>query len=167
MNIGEELGQVLGRRQPGAVPRHRRLRAEGVHALGPADARQQVEAEDGCPLGGQRAQGVLGLRRAEEAQQRGALRATPPRPSALGGVDPHHQPGAGERRRGVGGHGGAGLACRRVSLNAASVPAPAWTQTSQPAPTSFLTTSGTRATRRSPGRVSVGTANFTVALSSS
>ena len=56
---------------------------------------------------------------------------------------------------------------KAASLKAASWPAPDWMHTSQPAPTSFLTTSGTRATRRSPGRVSVGTANFTAALFSS
>ena len=53
------------------------------------------------------------------------------------------------------------------SGKAASWPAPAWTTTSQPAAANRLATSGTRATRRSPGRVSVGTANFTVVVSSS
>ena len=51
----EELGQMLGRRQAGAVARHGGLRAEGVHALGPADAGQQVEAEHRGALGRQRA----------------------------------------------------------------------------------------------------------------
>ncbi len=45
----KELRQVLGGRQAGPGPRHRGLRGQRVHALGPADAGQQVEAEDASP----------------------------------------------------------------------------------------------------------------------
>src|SRR5438094_8336412 len=47
------------------------------------------------------------------------------------------------------------------SEKVALAPAPAWTQTSSPAWTSLPAVSGTRATRRSPGSVSLGTATFT------
>ena len=111
---GEELGQVLRRRQPGPVARDGRLGAQGVHALGPADARQEVEAEDGRLLGGQRAHGVFGLGHAEEAQQCRALGQTR---HVLGArwVHPDHQPGTRERRRRVGGHGRPGVGVGAVA----------------------------------------------------
>ena len=76
-------------------------------------------------------------------------------------VDPDDQAGAGHGGRGIGRHRGPGLAVGLVGEGGLVHRPRTAPPTSQPAPTSFLTTSGTRATRRSPGRVSVGTANFT------
>jgi hypothetical protein len=57
-------------------------------------------------------------------------------------------------------HGDNRPSSESVAVDQVARTAPDCTQTSQPALTSLLATSGTRATRRSPGRVSVVTANL-------
>jgi len=104
---------VVGGRQPCPIARDRRLRAECVHALSAADARQQVETEHGRLLGGHGPERFLGLADLEETQDRDAFG------QALGligtrRIHPYDKAGAGQRRRCVGGDGGTRLLERLV-----------------------------------------------------
>ncbi len=97
---GEELGQVLGGRQPGSVTGHRGLRGERVHGLGPADARQEVEAVDRRPLAGQGSHRVEIGQRLQERDDRDPGRVG----GDLGGrrrLHPGHKSGGGDGRRGI------------------------------------------------------------------
>ncbi len=157
---GEELGQVLGGRKPRPVARHGGLRGQGVHGLRPADARKEVEAVGRGAPGGQGAHGVelgSGLQEADEGDPVGQL-------GCLLGcrwLHPGDQGGAGEGRGGIGGDRRTGAAVlrrrgtgRRRRLRSRPPPRRLW----RPA---LAATSGTMATRVSPGRDSPSTASFT------
>ncbi len=104
---GEELGQVLGGDQARPVAGDRRLRRQRIHALGSADAGQEVEAEDARALLGEGPQRVDRIGEREEAQHQEAVGQ---RRHVIGGrcVDPHGRRGTGIERRRVGDRGSGG-----------------------------------------------------------
>ena len=108
MNMGKNLARCSAAVSPALYPDTVACELRASMRLGPADAGEQVEAEDGDSLGGQRAQGVLGLRHAEEAQDGGAL-GQAATSAALGGVDPDDQTRPRDGRGDVGRHRGAGV----------------------------------------------------------
>ena len=110
---GEELGQMLCCAEPGPVARDGALRAQGVHALGPADPGQQVEAEHCRLLGGEGTQRILRLGHPEEAERGHALGQRRHLFDA-GRVDLDDQTRPGHAARAVGCRGPAGFGVGRV-----------------------------------------------------
>ncbi len=105
---GEELAKGLGSRQRGSIARDRRLGREGVHALGTADPRQQVEAEDRAAPPSEDLERFDGVGRLQEAELRRPLRHET---GLLGGrrIDLCDDGGLGQRLSETRGDSGAGF----------------------------------------------------------
>ncbi len=149
----------VGRDEDRLVATDIRLARQGIHALGPRERpRDRVEADRRHPLSGQARRELRVEQRLEQPDDRlAAAEASDLLRARL--LDPQDDVGSGSTGR------PSRRPSRPPSRYAASgirlpSPAPCSTRTSRPADDSLRSSSGTRATRRSPGAVSLATPTF-------
>jgi len=161
----EVLVERIGGEQHALVAGDARHRRERVHGLGARRTRDGVGRESGDLALRQSFRGVQIPKwheRREEKRARPHPRDLAPSAGGVGGGRIHldDEVGRSEQRGRVVLDGRAGLPVGIVGRSAPRPRRPTRPATANPACTSFLQDSGTRATRRSPGRVSLGTAIF-------
>ena len=151
ISIGKNLPSVVRAGERRAVAGDDRLRGERVHRLRARRARDRLHREARDPRLGEPLDQVRAGERREEADQDRRPARSMSSSGALGRARPSRPRRAWRAVAGAGRRSSRRFSAYAASVRSASAPAPGSTSTSKPASTSFLATSGTSATRRSPG----------------